>query len=203
MIGSADEDWLRERWLDLVTPYTSDSFGVHATWHALYACYSDPRRSYHNLEHVAALLRLADQERAQICEPEVVEFAIWFHDAIYDTHARDNEQKSAAWAREALEAISVDPRYVDAVEACILATQNHALGAAAIADLPLFLDLDLAILGAEDADYDDYSRRVREEYAWVPQAQYREGRLAVLRRFAERDRLFLTPSMIARFEARA
>lgn len=198
-----DEDWLRERWLDLVTPFTSDHFGVHATWHALHSCYSDPQRRYHNLDHVEALLRLADQERGHARHPEALEFAIWFHDALYDTRAHDNEQRSAAWARQALEAMSVEAGLVDMVEACIVGTARHELAQNAHPDLALFLDFDLAILAAPDASYDAYSRQIREEYAWVREDEYRAGRAAILQRFADRPALYFTPHLAARFEAQA
>lgn len=205
MFGSDrdDEDSLRERWLDLAARFTADHFGVEATWHALHSCYTEPQRKYHTLDHIAALLRLADAERAHAVHPEVLEFAIWFHDAVYDPHARDNEQRSAAWARRTLEAMRVDSSLTHQVEACILATQTHELPDTAIPDLPLFLDLDLAILAAPEADYDAYCSRIRAEYAWVPEPEYRVQRAAVLERFAARPKLFFTPHLAARFETPA
>lgn len=198
-----DEDWLGERWLDLLKPFTSDQFGTHATWHALQSCYSDPVRHYHTLAHVEALLRLADAERERVAQPVVLEFAIWFHDAIYDPRSGDNEERSAAWARQAMEAMRIEPALADQVEACILATRRHELPDAAAPDLALFLDLDLSILGAPDSVYDAYSRQVRQEYTWVPDAEYRVRRAAVLERFSQRERLFFTPHLAARFEAQA
>lgn len=198
-----DEDSLCERWLNLAARFTADDFGAHATWHALHACYTEPQRKYHTLDHVAALLRLADAERAHAAQPEVLEFAIWFHDAIYDPHARDNEQRSAAWARRALEAMHAEAALARQVEACILATQMHELPDTPIPDLPLFLDLDLSILAAPETDYDAYRRRIREEYAWVPEPEYRAQRATVLERFVARPKLFFTPHLAARFEARA
>ncbi len=47
--------------------------------------YRAPDRHYHDLRHIEALLSLADACAGVITDREVVEAAIWFHDAIYDT----------------------------------------------------------------------------------------------------------------------
>jgi predicted metal-dependent HD superfamily phosphohydrolase len=63
--------------------------------------------------------------------------------------------------------------------------------------------MDLAILGAPDELYRQYSEAIRAEYNWVPGPLYRFGRGKVLKRFAQRRTLFFTPAMAARFEAQA
>lgn len=198
-----NQSWLRARWQALVTPLSPDRAAADATWDALVRHYSEPHRAYHNLSHIMALLRQAEAERAHINRLEVVEFAIWFHDAIYDTRAHDNEQRSAAWAHHALQVMGIDPHIIVPVEQCILATHRHEVSAPQIADLPLFLDMDMAILGAPNEIYRQYSQLIRAEYGWVPEPRYRSGRAEILKRFIDRPALFFTPMMAARFEARA
>ena len=57
--------------------------------------YSEPCREYHNLNHVVGCLIIFDQVRHICRKPCLVEFAIWFHDIIYDPRALDNEDRSA------------------------------------------------------------------------------------------------------------
>jgi predicted metal-dependent HD superfamily phosphohydrolase len=59
----------------------------------------------------------------------------------------------------------------------------------------LLVDADLAILGAPPEMYKVYARAIRREYAWVPDADYRVGRRAVLQRFLDRPRIFGTESL--------
>ena len=57
----------------------------------LSALYSAPSRHYHGMDHIRALLDLARQYRVEMADPEAVEAAIWFHDVVYDSRAKDNE----------------------------------------------------------------------------------------------------------------
>ncbi|TJX20276.1 MAG: hypothetical protein E5W21_34370, partial [Mesorhizobium sp.] len=61
----------------------------------LSALYRATDRRYHGLAHIEAMLELAADYRRLLHDPEAVEAAIWFHDAIYDSRAKDNEAQSA------------------------------------------------------------------------------------------------------------
>jgi len=126
---------------------------------------------------------------------------LWFHDAIYDPRAADNELRSAALAREVLANASVSASRVDRIEQLILATRTHESDGSP--DVALLLDLDLSVLGAAPDVYADYAVAIRQEYAWVPEADYRRARAAVLQRFLDRPTLFLTKPLQQLYETQA
>lgn len=168
--------------------------------------YAAPERHYHGLSHIEALLDLAAEHRPLLADPDAVDAAIWFHDAIYDSRAADNETRSAALAREKL-AGRTDPARIERITAMIEATATHALPDLTDeryrADAALFLDMDLSVLGAPPAAFDAYEAAVRREYAWVPEPAWRQGRAAVLRRFLQRETIFQTDAFRQRFETPA
>lgn len=194
---------LQSRWRALVTPLAKDLVASDTVWDALVQHYSEAHRAYHKLSHVSALLGLADEVRSHIEQPKVVELAIWFHDVIYDPRAKDNELRSAAWARDALQAMQIDQNLIGPIEQCILATQRHDVPRHPIPDLPLFLDLDLAILGAPEHYYRRYCSAIRTEYGWLTDDVYRAGRTLILQRFLARPHLFFTALMADRYERTA
>ncbi len=161
----------------------------------LTALYSSPTRHYHSLSHVAALLSLLSAHREHFTDPDAVEAAIWFHDAVYDARAKGpmNEVHSAELAVARL-AGAVDAKRLDWIRRVIEATATHVLpeglGAAEVGDAALFLDMDLSILGAEEAEFDKYEAAVRREYAFVDDEAWRTGRAAVLRLFLARETVY-------------
>ncbi|QKD04078.1 HD domain-containing protein [Mesorhizobium loti] len=172
----------------------------------LSALYKAEDRHYHNLAHIEAMLALATDYRASLGDPEAVEAAIWFHDAIYDSKAKDNEARSAALAEKELVG-RMDAGRLGRISAMILATATHELprfdDAAATRDGSLFLDMDLSILGAAPDAFDAYERAVRSEYGWVEEPMWRAGRGAVLTGFLARPHIFHTQEFRQRFEPQA
>ncbi|ESZ48173.1 hypothetical protein NKI96_11520 [Mesorhizobium sp. M0292] len=178
---------------------------------ALCRLYQAPDRHYHNLAHIEALLALADEYRASLHDSGAVEAAIWFHDAIYDSRAKDNEARSAALAQDKLGA-RTDPERLGRIAAMIVATATHELpslqprGLAdqnSLRDAALFLDMDLAILGASADAFDAYEQAVRREYDWVEEPMWRAGRGAILKTFLARQHIFHTQEFRHRFEPQA
>jgi predicted metal-dependent HD superfamily phosphohydrolase len=167
----------------------------------LLAAWSQPQRHYHSLRHLRDCIALLEPALALAERPAEVETALWFHDAVYEPKAVDNEQRSADWAEAALARAGVDPDARERVCALVMATRHAAEPAGP--DERLLVDVDLAILGAERERFDEYEVEVREEYAWVPAPVFRHKRGQILRDFLARPALYSTPAFAGRFEAAA
>jgi len=164
----------------------------------LEAAYAMPPRAYHNFAHVQAVLQhcqaVADGPGWQ--QPREVQLAALYHDAIYEAGRSDNEARSAALARQAIErwwpAAGIDvARVVELIE---LTARHGALSAADIdAEAALFLDCDMAILGAPPAVFDAYDQGIAEEYAGhVPGFLFRLNRRRFLKQLLLKPRIFLS-----------
>jgi predicted metal-dependent HD superfamily phosphohydrolase len=175
---------------------------LEKTFELLQNLYSEKHRFYHNLEHIKFLLALFEEFRGNIEDETAVFFSIWFHDAIYDPRRNDNEKQSAKLAAAHLGKLSLPESRIEKIEKIILATEKHS-AEGLDADGKLFLDFDLAILGASRADYKKYAGAVRQEYGFVSDEDYRTGRRRVLQNFLRRDFIYLTNAMRQRFEKNA
>jgi len=172
----------------------------------LTAAHQAPDRHYHGLHHVETLLGHASACADAIADHDAVEAAIWFHDAIYDTRRNDNEERSAALAEARLAGTAAAAR-VAHIAAMIRATAGHVCpdfaDAAQRSDCALFLDMDLAILGSAETEFDAYDAAVRREYDWVAEPHWRRGRRAVLEGFLARPAIYATARFRTSHEAPA
>ena len=87
------------------------------------------------------------------------------------------------------------------IHALVMGTRHES--APRGADARVIVDVDLSILGAPQSRFEEYEAQVREEYAFVPDSEYRRGRQAILQRFLSRPTIFSTRRFIERYEAQA
>lgn len=175
---------------------------LEAIRHQLTQRYAEPHRAYHGMAHIEALLQGQLAHRDLIRDQQAVMLAIWFHDAIYDTHQHDNEARSALLAGEMLAQAGAAPALIDSVQRKVRATHRHEW-TDGDADTAVFLDLDLGILAASPDVYDRYAMQVAQEYGWVPEPAYRQGRAKVLQAFVARPHIYFTPALRALWEEQA
>jgi len=194
--------FLKSQWDNLVSIYPSNTIIKENMFQTLKGKYMEESRFYHNLSHVKSLLTLLESLEDKIQDRRAIKFSIWFHDAIYDTKRNDNEEESASLASKMMEQLQVNPETIHSVKDLILASKDHN-GRNLSHIARLFLDIDLAILGTSEGTYKEYSQAIRKEYAWVSETAYREGRRKVLKSFIERDRIYFTDEMQARYERQA
>ena len=168
--------------------------------------HAEPQRAYHDWTHIEAMLALFAETRGDLAAPDAVLYAILFHDAVYDPQAHDNEERSAALL-ETLAGGALDRPTLDRAVRMIRATQRHRLDpglpADELADTARFLDMDLAIIGAEAARFDAYERAIRFEYGHVEDDAFAAGRAAVMAGFGRRARLYLSDWGHDHFEVQA
>ncbi len=175
---------------------------------AIHLAYRTPPRAYHSWSHVEDVEHWY-QEVARgpgWKKPRETFIAILFHDAIYVAGRQDNEERSAQLAVEQVERhLAGQPLDTARISALIRLTARH--GALSPADVDpeaaLFLDCDMAILGAAPEVFDRYGAAIREEYASVPSVLYSLGRRRFLTRVLEAPRIFLSDYFHARLDAAA
>jgi predicted metal-dependent HD superfamily phosphohydrolase len=171
------------------------------TFEQLLDAYSQKHRHYHTGAHIEHCLRELDSAPGLAQEPAEVELALWFHDVVYDPYSSDNEAKSADLACALLNRHGVGAERVERVCAHIMATRHEA--PAALDDSKLLVDVDLSILGVDEAAYATFEKNVREEYRWVPGPLFRRKRAEILESFLARPSLYSTVPFRTRYEAPA
>lgn len=174
--------------------------GDVSAWHArLLVCYAEPQRAYHTLQHLEECLLVLDKAKATglIAQPDLIEIALWFHDAVYAPQGSENEALSAQMALEALG----DGEIAREVARLIMLTKSHQPGEGP--DDAWIIDIDLAIFAQPIERVMEYERQIRQEYARVPEAVYVEKRWEILMAFLNRQQIYLTAWAKERFESRA
>ncbi|GAA4246763.1 HD domain-containing protein [Dactylosporangium darangshiense] len=176
--------------------------GEEAVGRDLLARWSEPHRRYHTLQHLSLMLGVIDAHAGLADDADAVRLAAWFHDAVYEVFAPDNEARSAELALTALGSLGFAPERAAEVARLVRLTAGHAVepgdrnGA-------LLADADLAILAGDPPDYARYAAAVREEYAAVPDEVFRPGRAAILRKLADLPELFRVVPARTEWSARA
>lgn len=199
-----DEEYVRMRWEQLVQPYADSSRAAAGCLAEIMQAYGHKSRHYHNLRHVASLLKLSDQYGSLLQDSTVVDFAIFYHDIIYKVPGSGNEHKSAVLAAKRLQYMAVPAAVAEQVRLFIEATATHdVVTVQHPGDLAYFLDFDMSVLGAPWNDYEAYLKGVRKEYKWYPGMVYKPGRRKFLATTLAKQHIFFTDAFQQMFEAPA
>lgn len=204
--GHVRSDRIKEKlfqnWWRLLQNFDINKTVAEKTFSQIVAAYSTPNRYYHTLKHIDRVLEVIQALEYQTQDFKTVQFAAWFHDIVYDTKAKDNEEKSAARAVELLLPLSIPSNAIKNVKRLILTTQTHQ-ALTSDSDAQVLLDADLAILGSNPSEYSKYAQAIRQEYFWVPEIEYFIARKQVLENFLLRENIYFTQEIQQRREKTA
>jgi predicted metal-dependent HD superfamily phosphohydrolase len=167
---------LQAGWVGLLTRHAVEPAAAYPVFDRLVAAYSEPHRSYHTLDHVNEVLKVAAKLADVSSDPSAIQLA--------------------TFAVDLLRPLRVPEPTLQHVATMIRATAHGSTGEVD-ADTAVLLDADLAILSAEARRYARYAAGIRREYAWVEESTYRAGRTNVLQSFLDRPRIFRTEWMHA------
>ncbi|MDQ0032003.1 DUF4031 domain-containing protein [Arthrobacter bambusae] len=173
---------LLERWNSTLPGHEELGFELLERW-------GEKHRKYHSRTHLLAVLEALDLLTEPGTPAHSVALAAWFHDAVYEGIAGQDEEQSARLAEDRLAIAGLPGPAIDEVARLVRLTSTHSPEPEDHAGA-LLCDADLSILGAEPADYRRYLVAVREDYAHVSDADFAAGRAAVVRQLLALDPLF-------------
>lgn len=192
---------IQKCWYDLCETYTRDTALIDRSWHEILTAYSSKSRHYHGLGHIGFMLQMAIQYKHEITTYNTLLFSIFYHDIIYKTTRKDNEEKSAELAVQRLDQLGIPENEIAQCYDQIVATRLHEMSSDS--DTNYLLDFNLAILGAQLEIYQLYSENTRKEYAVFPDFIYNRGCKKVLEHFLEQEHIFKTEVFRTLYEQQA
>jgi len=174
--------------------------------------YAEEGRYYHTIAHIESMLRELKKTSPAVKDVLSLKMAIWLHDVIYDPKRPDNEERSAEFAAELCEKLSLPAPFIARVKELILLTKTHR-ASPEDEDALILLDLDLlafagvreraveflltssdfAVLSTSPEAFGRYDRGIRKEYSFVETLLYIEKRIEILEGFLKREPLFNLP----------
>jgi predicted metal-dependent HD superfamily phosphohydrolase len=189
---------------------------IAAAGERLLTLYDGPARAYHNLTHLDDVLSKLDWAKDALEKSgalaaldtaarqkmfDTIELALFYHDAVYDARAKDNEAQSRGLMQGDAAKSGLDAHTAADAARLIDLTAHH--GQAQTLDEKIMADCDLAILGASPEGFKKYDADIRREYVHVPAPFYAAGRAKVLRGFLETPELFKTAAFAEAYDAAA
>lgn len=192
---------IKDIFFKLLESYPAETSTKEELWEEIVENYSDKKRHYHNLSHLENLIQQLTDHQGIISDWDVILFAVFYHDIVYNVLKQDNEEKSAEFAVDRLKRLNIEQERIDKCKAAILATKGHHTSKDA--DINIFTDADLSILGADWETYQNYAKQVRQEYSIYPDLIYNPGRKKVLRHFLDMPTIFKTPEFSRDLEKQA
>ncbi len=176
---------LKSKFLHTCSKYCHDEKLINELYKELSSHYMDKNRYYHNLEHIHAIFQALEN----IDLSHALEFAIFYHDVIYDVKSAKNEELSALFCQKALTKLSVPKDIITKTTNIILDTKTHT---PTTDDSIYMIDADLSIFSTDSRTYQKLSKQIRKEYAMYDDATYTKGRIKVLKSFLDKEKIFIS-----------
>lgn len=192
---------LESTFKELLNSYQVDNEVIEKFWKEILTHYGETHRYYHNLTHLEDLLEQLNNVKKSIENWDILLFTLFYHDIIYNSLKKDNEEQSARIALARLREMGISENDQKSCYQQIIATKAHQK--ALDRDINFFIDADLSILGRSKSSYEQYCQKIRKEYSMYPSFLYKRGRRKVVKHFLSMDRLFKTDYFFTKFEEQA
>lgn len=192
---------LKDQFEQLCLSFNKDVSLINILWKEIETKYTEKGRHYHNLFHLENMFSELDAVKSNISDFSTVSFSVFYHDIIYNSSSKSNEEKSALKAEERLAELGLQQNDRAIVSNQILGTKHHQKSEDK--DTNYLLDADLSILGKDFDTYLAYTKMIRKEYSIYPDLLYKPGRKKVLHHFLELENIFKTDYFQSRYESQA
>ena len=167
----------------------SDKSEGNGIGHALFERYAESDRYYHTIEHIDYCLEMFDQVKDQCTNPDAVELAIWFHDAIYEFPVDNNERLSAEYFLEVSDG-KLPENLRKVVFDQVIVTDHRS--PPADHDQKLLIDIDLSSFGRPWERFLTDGVNVRLEMDYLDDSEFYPRQITFMRQLLNRAHFYAT-----------
>lgn len=205
-IGAQKETDPKAVWFNLCEELGVPGDGALKVWKLLCIQYcSQTTRLYHNMDHIRDCLALLSVVPIRPEDETALKLAIFFHDAVYDTWAKDNEERSLEFGLFCFGLMGLGDRVLLAhqLKILIMATSHRQVCINNL-DAMLIADIDLYSLSLSKSEFDKKTEYIRHEFGWVLPKEFCRGRIDFFQKMLDgRLSIYQTYWFRAKFERSA
>ena len=166
----------------------SNKCGINISKEEISSIYNEPHRYWHTIDHIYDMLvdteNLYKDKKLSEFEYHIFLISILFHDSVYNTRRKDNEEKSRDLmvglfnpdVNDTTEFKSKHDRELSIVKcsSLIMGTKNHD-GLDSLSKK--FNNIDSKILTSTFIDMLNWENKIYKEYKWVGWRKYKKNRI--------------------------
>lgn len=179
-------------------------------WDDLLVPYMDEARGHHNWKHLCNFFSEYHEVENLLEDPLAVELAAGYHDREYApwkkiyTSGWSDEEESAKHAAAMIDKLKlrVVNTFGDKVRDLILKGTSHKI-VLVDHDQQYMRDMDLAIFGRPEQEFDEYEAGIRKEYSFVAPAEFVARRVSILEKFLNFPGIYYTEYFRNKYRAQA
>lgn len=200
----ADIAYVAKIWFDLCERRQVAGDDAVELFTELLLRYAESGRAYHDLRHIRECLEVLEENATMADDPDALRWAIFFHDAVYDTGRDDslNVAESAEMAAGRARRAGLSAAFAHAAHKLVMAT-THADDELESEDERLIADIDVVVLAWPWDVFCEYGERIRKEYSRYSAGEYREGRADFFEKMLGKPAIYLTEPFRERYEGKA
>lgn len=166
-----------------------DTTHVESVWQIISDKYAEPSRHYHTKTHILDCLKQLDSAKHQVPDFKAVELATWFHDAVYDPTAKDNEAQSVVLFKKLADGI-LPEELIQKVSDLIIATLH--IDQPADLDQAFMLDIDLSSIAGTWQRFTRDNSDLRKEVKHLDCKEYCQKKIGFFKMLLDKERIFFT-----------
>lgn len=171
-IKSYKLQYLRDSWNKLASDILLDNESSKRTFSFLLHMYSDPRRHYHNLNHIYDCLNLIDGADVfdtgvlKKTDEKIIKLAIWFHDVYYTSGYPTIDEEMSIKILSSIIPENVNVPLHKVAKLIDLTSSHTTNNQISVTDevSKTFLDIDLSVMAYKKDLYDEYVNNITAEY---------------------------------------
>jgi predicted metal-dependent HD superfamily phosphohydrolase len=143
--------------------------------------WNEPTRFYHNTKHLTQIIKDIESNawfsELSVFEKHCLLVAAFFHDVIYDTKIKDNEDKSIEFFKRSYK--GNDPEFISTVTRLIEATKYRKRPINKLERI--FWDADNSGFKKGYTQLLKNEKLIQQEWKWMPKEKFKEGKIEFLK----------------------